>query len=90
MELVAISSKEQRTDKSTTLRQWLYIGAENYALRLVEDGQMSVSLAAELLDLSIYDLHEKAAHDGIGLGATADQLRDSLGHAAQSESPVAR
>jgi hypothetical protein len=40
LDLVAIQSQEQYTHKATVLRQWLYRGAEESALRLVEEGSL--------------------------------------------------
>lgn len=78
LELVAICSQEQRTDKATTLRQWLYRGAEEYTLRLVEEGRLSVSRAAELLEMTLYDLYRLAEDKGLALSATEQQYRASV------------
>ena len=78
LELVALCGKEQHTDKATTLRQWLYKGAEGYVLRLVEQGRISVSRAAELLETSIYDIYRLAEDQGLAMGATEEQYRMSI------------
>ena len=77
LELVALRSRDQRADRATTLRQWLYAGAEEYALILVSEGRLSASRAAEMLELSIYDIYEMAKARGLELGATAEQYRAS-------------
>jgi hypothetical protein len=82
IELADLCSREQQTDRSTTLRQWLYQGAEEYALKLVEAGRMSVSRAADLLDLSIYDIYDRAKDRGIGLGSNPEQFRESMKYGA--------
>jgi predicted HTH domain antitoxin len=79
--LAASCSQEQHTDKATTLRQWLYEGAEAYAVKLVEQGRISAGRAAELLDMSIYDIYRIAQESGIELGATEEQHRQSMEHA---------
>lgn len=73
LELADIKSAEERTDRSITLRQWLYTGAERYVLQLLSNGRVSVSRAAEYLDLSVYDVVRLAQENGIEIGATADQ-----------------
>jgi hypothetical protein len=76
--LAALSGHEEHTDKATALRQWLHKGAELYALRLVGEGRISIGYAAEVLDLSIYDLHRLAEAHRIEIGATPEQSRQSL------------
>jgi len=71
--LAEMKSKADRTDKATALRQLLYSGAEDYVLQLVAEGRLSAGRAAELLELSAYDLQRLAQERGIELGATADQ-----------------
>ena len=78
LELAAICGQEQRADKATTLRQWLYRGAEDYTLHLVEEGRLSVSRAAELLEMTLYDLYRLAEQKGLPLSATEQQYRASL------------
>ncbi len=79
LELVMLCAEEQRTDKATTLRQWLYRGAEDYALRMVEDGRLSATRAAELLGTSVYDLYRLAEKHGVDVSATEEQYHRSVG-----------
>jgi hypothetical protein len=76
-ELAALYGQDQHTDKATALRQWLHQGAAHYVLNLVSEGRVSIGRAAELLDLSIYDLHYLAETHGIELGATDEQRQRS-------------
>ena len=76
-ELAALIAQEQHTDKATALRQWLHRGAAQYVLRLVSEGRVSVGRASELLDLTVYDLLHMAQIEGIELGATGEQRRES-------------
>ena len=83
LQLAALRSQEQRTNRATVLRQWLYNGAEEYALRLVEEGRLSAARAAEMLEISLYDLYRLAETQGMGLGATDQQYQRSLADATQ-------
>ncbi|MDO8689796.1 MAG: hypothetical protein Q7R39_07255 [Dehalococcoidia bacterium] len=76
-DLAALSAHEQHTDKATALRQWIHQGAEGYVLRLVAEGRVSIERAAELLDLTIYDLYPLAETHKIELGATVEQRQQS-------------
>lgn len=78
LKLAELQSQEERTDKTTSLRQWLYASAEAYAFKRLSEGRLSLSQAAELLDLSVYDVQRKAQEHGIELGATADQYHRAL------------
>jgi len=73
LELAEMKSKVDRIDKATALRQLLYTGAEEYVLQLVAEGKLSLGRAAELLEMSIYDIQRLAQERGIKLSATADQ-----------------
>lgn len=85
LELVSLCSQDHRTDKATTLRQWLYESAETYVLHLVEEGRLSVSKSAELLELSVYDIYRLAEKRGIGLGSTVAQYEGSATEMLTSE-----
>jgi predicted HTH domain antitoxin len=73
LELAELKSKADRTDKATALRQWLYAGAEEYVLKLLSEGRLTIGRAAELLEMSIHDVQRLAQEHGIELGATANQ-----------------
>jgi len=75
LELAEIKTKEERLDKATALRQWLYIGAEEYVLRLLSAGRLTISQAAKLLELSIYDIQQLAEEHGVEIGSTTAQYR---------------
>ena len=78
LELAALKSQEERIDKTTALRQWLYSGAEEYVLTRLTEGRLSVSRAAELLEMSVYDVQRLAQMHGVELGATEEQSRKAL------------
>jgi hypothetical protein len=75
--LASLTAHEQHTDKETAMRQWLHYGALHYVLKLVGDGRISVERAAELLELTVYDVQHQAEAQGIELGATHEQRRQS-------------
>jgi hypothetical protein len=78
LKLAELQSQEERTDKPTALRQWLYASAEAYALRRLAEGRLSLSQAADLLDLSVYEVQDKAQAHGNEFGATAEQYQQGL------------
>ncbi len=71
--LAELRSKDERTDKATALRQLLYTGAEEYVLRLLEEGRLTAGRAAEILAISVYDVHRLARDHGVRIGATEEQ-----------------
>ena len=83
LELVELHSREQRTDRSVTIRQWLYQAAEVYAAELVGQGRLSIGRAAELLDVTHLDIYRIAQAHGIELGANEEQYRESREHIAR-------
>lgn len=83
LELAELKSKADRTDKATALRQLLYAGAEEYVLELLSQGRLTIGRAAELLEMSIYDVQRLAQEHGIELGATADQYQKARETAAR-------
>ena len=78
LKLAELQSQDERTDKATALRQWLYTSAEVYALKRLAEGRLSLSQTAELLDMSVYDVQRKAQEYGIDSGATADHYRHGV------------
>ena len=76
--LAKLMSKEEYVDQATALRQLLYSGAEEYLLKMVERGRISVGRAAELLNVTIYDMHELAEKHNIRLGATLEQFNAGM------------
>jgi hypothetical protein len=75
--LAKLRAKEEYIDQSTAMRQLLYKGAEEYVLNLIEAGRITIGKGAELLGLSIHDIHRIAEKHNIRLGATATQQRKS-------------
>ncbi|MAE43293.1 hypothetical protein CMO93_05960 [Candidatus Woesearchaeota archaeon] len=77
MPLIDLKSKEEHTNKSIVLKQLLYKGLEEYILGLIAKGRLSVGKAAEILDTSIYNIHELAKSKGIKLSASLEQRQKS-------------
>lgn len=77
LSLSRLRAQDEHVDQTTALRQFLYMGAEEYLLRLMAEGRISIGRAAEVLNKSIYDLHHAARKHGIAIGATAEQARKS-------------
>ena len=65
LSLVDSKASEDRTDRSTALRQLLYMGAEDYVIELLKRERISASRAAELLDVSLYRMHELMRESGV-------------------------
>ena len=77
MPLIELKSKEEHTNKAIVLKQLLYKGLENYVIDLISRGRLSVGKAAEILDLSVYNIHEIAKSRNIKLSATKEQRQAS-------------
>lgn len=71
LQLAELRGHDERTDKSTVLRQWLYAAAEAYALRRLAEGHLTMSQTAAFLDVSLYEVQRKAQDQGLEIGATA-------------------
>jgi hypothetical protein len=56
IELAESKTRDERTDRATALRRLIYSGAEDYVVKLLEQERISVSWAAELLDVSPYQI----------------------------------
>lgn len=56
IDLAILRTKEEHVDKSTALRQFLYLGARDYVMELYRKGRISLGRAAELLDVSTFDI----------------------------------
>jgi hypothetical protein len=83
LQLAELRGHEEHTDKTTALWQWLYAAAEEYAFKRLTEGRLTLSHTAELLDLTVYDVQQKAQERGIELGATAEQYRQAFETACQ-------
>ncbi|PIN74596.1 hypothetical protein COV18_06915 [Candidatus Woesearchaeota archaeon CG10_big_fil_rev_8_21_14_0_10_37_12] len=80
-EVLAVSkirAEEEHLDQSTTLKQFLHAGAEEYILKLVKKGRISIGKAAEILKKTVYDIQRLAKNYGVELGPTTEQTEKSI------------
>ena len=75
LDLADLRAAEEQIDRSTALRQLLHAGAAMYVLDLLAKGRISLSKAAELLEVSPLAIVEKAREHGVELGASVDAYR---------------
>lgn len=73
LELTDLRAEDQQVDRSTALRQLLYVGATGYVLELLHKGRISLSKAAELLDCSTLAIVQKSQERNLASGASLDQ-----------------
>jgi hypothetical protein len=73
LELADLRAEDQQVDRSTALRQLLYVGATGYVLELLHKGRISLSKAAELLDCSTLAVVQKCQERNLASGASLDQ-----------------
>ena len=77
IELANLRTKEEHVDKSTAIRQFLYMGARDYVLEMYQKGRISLSRAAELMDTSTFEILRLAKELNIHTGATEEQQKKS-------------
>src|SRR3989338_10531882 len=75
--VIELKSMDENINKTTAIKQFLYIGVEDYLLRLCSQGRISIGKAAEILKKSIYDIQELARTKNIKLGITAEDYEKS-------------
>lgn len=75
LSLVDSKAREDRTDRSTALRQLLYAGAEDYVIELLKRERISASRAAELLDVSLYKVQEMAREHNVCIPSEAEDYK---------------
>jgi len=76
LKVAELKSKDEHTNKTIAIKQFLYSGAEEYLIRLCSQGRLSIGKAADILHRSIYDLQESAKQKGIELGITAKEYQE--------------
>lgn len=77
MPIIELKSKEEHTNKSVVIKQFIYKGLEEYVLELCSKGRISIGKAAEILGTSIYDMQRLAINKGIKLSVTSEQREKS-------------
>lgn len=76
IDLANLRTKEEHVDRSTALRQFLYLGARDYVMELYQKGRISLGKAAELLDVSTFDIMRLVKEQGYP-EVTEGQLKKS-------------
>lgn len=76
MQVAELKSEDEHIPKSAALKQFLYSGVEEYLLRLCSKGRISLGKVAEILQKSVYDLHEIAKEKSIPLGIGAKEYEE--------------
>ena len=76
VKIAELKSKDEHTNKTIAIKQFLYSGAEEYLLRLCSQGRLSIGKSAEILHKSIHDLQESARKKGIELGITTKEYQE--------------
>lgn len=75
--IIELKSKEEHTNKAIVLKQLIYQSLKDYVVGLCARGRLSIGRAAEILGVSIYDIHEIAKENGIKLTASEEQVQKS-------------
>jgi len=70
--------RRERLDESTVIRQLIALGAREYALRLYQEGTITLGEAADLADLPVREMLEALWDRGIRGNVTAGQEREAL------------
>ena len=81
------SSKQQSTSRAAVLLKWLLRSLAPDILEEVRNGDISISVATEILQMSHHELLALAKTLEIELGPTTEQFQESL---AGSEGQVSR
>ena len=79
-EILAVSKlrvETEHVDQATALRQFLYVGVEEFVIQMIKEGRISIGRAVELLKTTHYDLYRIAQKHGLKLSATPEQGKKS-------------
>ena|SRR3989338_4993550 len=76
LKVAELRSKDEHTNRTMAIKQFLHSGAEEYLLRLCSHGRISIGKAAEILHKSVYDLQESAKQKSIELGITTKEYSE--------------
>lgn len=75
--IIELKSKEEHTNKAIVLKQLIYQSLKDYVIELCARGRLSIGKVAEILDISVYDIHRIAKEKGIKLTASEEQTQRS-------------
>jgi len=75
LQVAQLVAQQTNAKQLNIVKEWLYQGAEGAVIQLLEQGKITYSLAAEALDITIYDIQELLEARGIRLGPSEDEER---------------
>ena len=67
-ELIELPSSREKVDEKTLVRELIREGLKDRVVELYAKGEISLSLAAEALGVSVYEVMEMALRKGYSLG----------------------
>ena len=56
--VIELKSMDENINKTTAIKQFLYIGVEDYLLRLCSQGRISIGKAAEIMQTTLQETKE--------------------------------
>ena len=77
MEIAARLSEDQHADRFRVLMEWLYRGAEDAVIELLDQGKISKGYAVKVLDTTYHELNDVLESRGIRLGLSEEQAEES-------------
>jgi predicted HTH domain antitoxin len=79
IKIIEEKAKEDRTDKSTVIRQFLAVAISEYkkakAARLYKDGKITISTAAKMANLTVHEMVEYLVKIGFISDYAIDDFR---------------
>jgi len=67
-EVIEVLSSREKVDERTLVRELIREGLKDRVIKLYVKGEVSLSLAAEALGVSVYEVMEMALREGYSLG----------------------
>ncbi len=77
-------AKRENLDESTTIRQLVALGLQDYACDLYQDGKVTLREAADLADLAPRDMIDLLHKRGIRGNVTLQQQQQAVRHAIEA------
>jgi hypothetical protein len=72
LQVAQLIAEQTDGQRQNVVREWLYKGAEDAVMHLIEQGEITYSTAAEALDTTIYDIQDEIARRGLDVGLTEE------------------
>lgn len=70
-------SEDQHNDRARVLMAWLFRGAEDAVIELLEQGKISKGYAVKVLDTTYHELNDLLEARGIRPGPSQEQVQES-------------